>query len=73
MDNWAFHLETTDEKSPELELELYRDKSNVVVITLGATGLTWSAIVKGQTFSGALTGVKCTTKLGSPPSGGDKP
>ena len=61
MDNWTFHLETAEDQTPELELELYRDKSNVVVITLSAAGLTWSAIVKGQTFSGKLTGVKCST------------
>lgn len=72
MDNWTFNLETAEGQTPELELELYRDKSNIVVIALSAAGLTWAAIVKGQTFSGALTGVKCTTSLGSPASGGDE-
>lgn len=70
---WSFNLETTDGQDPELELELYRDKSNVVVIALSAAGLTWSAIVEGQTFSGKLTGLKCETTLRIPNSGGTKP
>jgi hypothetical protein len=69
--DWSFNLETTDGQDPELELELYRDKSNVVVITLSASGLTWAAIVEGQTFSGKLTGLKCETRLSPPPNSGE--
>ena len=65
MNDWTFKIDTTDGQDPTVEMELYVDRHNVVVLTLSASGLTWAAIANGKTVSGKLTGVKCTTTLTS--------
>ena len=38
MNDWTFKIDTTDGQDPTLEMELYVDRHNVVVLTLSASG-----------------------------------